>query len=98
MNRGVMILIIVVTVVIFAGLSIWGWQNRYGGPLPPTDPVFQELTMPKLVNELTLVEADLELGELAEQLAPASRTVSPGEDAPEYARLLEEYSEPFGDG
>ncbi len=31
MNRGVIILIIVASVVIFAGLSIWGWQNRYGG-------------------------------------------------------------------
>ena len=40
----------------------------------------------------------LELGQLAEKLAPSSRTVSPGENRAEYGRLLEEYLQPFEDG
>ncbi len=43
-----------------------------------------------------LVESGVELGELAQKLAPSSRTVSPGEDVSEYDMLLEEYLEPFG--
>ena len=43
-----------------------------------------------------LVESDVELGELAQRLAPASRTVSPGENVTEYDSLLEEYLAPFG--
>ena len=45
-----------------------------------------------------LVEQDVELRELAEKLTPSSGTVSPGENGPEYGRLLEEYLEPFGRG
>ena len=45
-----------------------------------------------------LLEQNVELGELAKKLSPSGRTVSPGEDAPEYGRLLEEYLEPFGCG
>jgi sugar (pentulose or hexulose) kinase len=43
-----------------------------------------------------LLEEDANLGQLAKELAPATRTVMPGENAAEYGRLLEEYLDPFG--
>ena len=45
-----------------------------------------------------LVEQDLKLGDLAEKLTPSSRTLTPGEDGPEYSWLLKEYLERFGRG
>ena len=42
-----------------------------------------------------LVEPKTGLAELARELAPASRTVEPGEDAEFYAGLLRQYLEPF---
>jgi xylulokinase len=42
-----------------------------------------------------LVEPDQDLAELARKLAPASRTVEPGENRPTYRELLEKYLEPF---
>ena len=45
-----------------------------------------------------LVEDDADLSGLAHELAPASRTVHPGEDSPVYRRLLRRYLEPFAAG
>jgi sugar (pentulose or hexulose) kinase len=42
-----------------------------------------------------LVEPDHDLAELARRLAPASRTVEPGETRSTYRELLENYLEPF---
>jgi sugar (pentulose or hexulose) kinase len=42
-----------------------------------------------------LVEPDAELADLARKLAPASRTVEPGENVPTYRELLQRYLEPF---
>jgi xylulokinase len=45
-----------------------------------------------------LVEPDQDLAELARKLAPASRTVEPGENRSVYRELLEKYLEPFAEG
>lgn len=42
-----------------------------------------------------LVEPQQDLADLARKLAPASRTVEPGENEPVYRELLEAYLEPF---
>ncbi len=42
-----------------------------------------------------LVEPGADLAELARELAPASRTLEPGENANHYANLLQQYLEPF---
>lgn len=44
-----------------------------------------------------MVELEADLAALARKLAPASRTVEPGENVPTYRELLAEYLEPFGD-
>jgi hypothetical protein len=42
-----------------------------------------------------LVQPGADLADLARRLAPASRTIRPGENRAAYARLLTEYLEPF---
>ena len=42
-----------------------------------------------------MVEARVDLADLARELAPASRTVEPGEHEPTYRELLAKYLEPF---
>ncbi len=43
-----------------------------------------------------MVEPEADLAALARKLAPASRTVEPGENVPTYRELLAKYLEPFG--
>ncbi|MDP6381061.1 MAG: ethylbenzene dehydrogenase-related protein [Phycisphaerae bacterium] len=60
MNRGVIFVIIVLSLALFAGLVHYGWTNRWGGPMDTEVDLPQVLAMPKLEKDLALEPADFE--------------------------------------
>ncbi|HDZ22472.1 hypothetical protein LCGC14_0615610 [marine sediment metagenome] len=58
MNRGVVFLIILLTVVVFAGLVQYGWTNRWGGKMDTTVEPPLVLAMPQLDKSLSLDDSD----------------------------------------
>ncbi len=60
MNRGVVILISVVTLTIFVGLVNYGWQNRWGGEMDTEIIAPLDLAMPLREEKLELAPEDFD--------------------------------------